>query len=470
MSILGSIGNVLGDVAHGAEKFGEGAIQAAGQPAPTYSVDPTTGQTVTTQGKASAPQFFHNMLMGALAGAAAASRAHAATVAGGLGAGFEAQRQMQQQNQDRAQQQAQQQFSNEMAAMKENDYRKYLGVQTTLMNSEITKNHSEGALEDEQTKHMAGESYQSQVDGYRTAGDDYLGAISADQFAKEGTAALSQLHPEWAQKLANHELVWAINPDTNELEVYDTAGSKFKPIDKDVTVQRIGPGGKMTTQVYKAGTISRDQANLAVTAAAKANQDYLLGQARTRAQNAAADASEARATRDRTDTQFADEQREEARVATQLSNLAKGIWQKDLAGNVVEMTTPEAKRNKAIYDQLQQKYAKLTGAQFTPDVTGQSQHDVSNSYWMVNPQGQGGWVSKGLYSQAVAKGYRIGAQNRAQAGAAQGQTAQRLWKPDGSFKDFPANDPDAIAKALQQGWSDTAPAALTQPAAPVAQP
>jgi len=96
-------------------------VGLGGQPQPSYSVDPSTGQETAQQGQASPGQLFKNLLVGALQGMAAGSHAKGLGIGGGIGLGFQGAEEAKQSQDDRARQQAAQQFQMQQTAQKTQD-------------------------------------------------------------------------------------------------------------------------------------------------------------------------------------------------------------------------------------------------------------------------------------------------------------------------------------------------------------
>lgn len=189
-----------------AQKLGNDLVNNAGRPAPTYSVDPTTGQMQTQQGPATKGNFFKSMLTGALLGLAAGAGADNPAAAFGAGAGGVIRNNQQQDQLTR--QQATQNFQSQLTAQQNqrevaaaSDAHKLAQLRGVAANLDIAGRQEamtqSGLLFPLQLKDAADKLAKDySADGYSSVGDPI--ASDADMVAFQAQ------HPDYANSFAKH--------------------------------------------------------------------------------------------------------------------------------------------------------------------------------------------------------------------------------------------------------------------------
>ncbi len=484
MSILGAVGSALGDVAHGAENVvndvakpltgasagqdlshvavvlgdagsavGHAAVTTLGQPAPTYQVNPQTGQTQVTQAKPEPGMVFRNMLMAGLEGLSASKPGQ--TPGEALGAGFAAQQKTEQQNQLLAQRQAQQQFANEMNSLRTKDYNKYI-------QSQIATNTARAITAREQAKLMGREYQDDLQNSYQKAnafhvsnGDTRVGTLPAGNEMQE-LQSFKADHPGLLTDFAQGQVTVVARPDGG----YDIwrAGDLNAPTKADI--QRITgfKNGQPVYQTMKAGTISNRMANAVESANQMLISRHNLETSTIKRNAAEANASNARAQAAGAERQQIDSTRTLGSLSAQMTRLSKQIWTKNPDGSLAQINTPEAAQAKRQYDQLQQQYAKLTGAPYNPQDLGATPLTQKNAVWVIGPDGVGYAVPTAHMGDALAHGGKLAKWG---TGAAASKTLT-FYNSAGASKTVQANDAAAINAAVNAGFSSTTPIATPQ--------
>lgn len=190
-----------------AQKLGNDLVSNAGRPAPTYSVDPTTGQMQTQQGPATKGNFFKSMLTGALLGLASGAGADNPAAAFGAGAGGVI-RNNQQQDQ-LARQQATQDYQTQLTAQQNqrdvaaaNDLHKLQQLRIVDQGARNTSDALQGKINQWQLDHQGMQMAQQYEDTLRKA--DYSPVAHADSVTD--LHSLVEKNPEYAGAFARGEI------------------------------------------------------------------------------------------------------------------------------------------------------------------------------------------------------------------------------------------------------------------------